>query len=89
MDTKTHSDFLPGTVGELREWLAGFPDDAPITTAYDGTGRVYAFPSYEDDELGVVVIAPADPAWLDKIGEPRANPAETHRRATAPFWTTP
>lgn len=65
------------TVKELRDFLSTFPDDTPLTAAYDGTGRVHGVASYESDVIACVAVFPASNAWLEGNGHPLNNPLVT------------
>lgn len=62
------------TVKDLQTFLSQFPADTPLTTNYDGTGRVSGVASLDADRLACVAIFPTSEAWLTGHDLPTDNP---------------
>lgn len=74
-DLEPNPDRMFDTVGQLRAWLAQHPADTPLTQCYDGTGRIGANRSYnEDDSLHCISIYQHSDSWLTAKGHALKNP---------------
>lgn len=64
------------TIGDLREYLADFPAETPLTETYTGEGRIAAIPSYGVDQQQpeCLMVFRVTDAWLAGQNLPLINP---------------